>query len=179
MLTKWSMNMEFRLAEPADLAQLKSVFLKIIEKMNAENGQIWDDTYPCEFFENDIKNRRLYVLTEAEVILSAFALWELDPGDERNELSWESDPAPAFYFGRFGVNVEHRKGGIGSIMIANAATTAKAKGAEYLRVFVAEKNKPAISFYLKNGFEKTNVIYDEAFDEDFVLRQFGFEKKLS
>lgn len=170
--------MTFRLAELADLAQLKAVFAKIIEKMNAENGQIWDDTYPCEYFEDDIKNRRLYVLTEEGVILSAFALWELEPGDERCALRWESDPVKALYFGRFGVNVDYRKGGIGSIMIANALDTAKAKGAEYMRVFVAEKNKPAISFYLKNGFEKTNVIYDEALGEDFILRQFGFEKNL-
>lgn len=170
--------MDFRLAEMADLAQIKSVFAKIIEKMNAENGRIWDDTYPCECFEDDIKKRRLYVLTEEGIILSAFALWELEPDDERNDLHWESDPAKALYFGRFGVNVDHHKSGIGSIMIANAFSTAKNKGAEYMRVFVAEKNKPAISFYLKNGFEKTNVIYDEALDEDFVLRQFGFEKKL-
>ena len=171
--------MNFRLAEMADLAQIKSIFRKIIESMNAENGRIWDDTYPCEYFEADIKNRRLYVLTEEDgVILSAFALWEMGADDERNELHWENDPAKALYFGRFGVNVDYRKGGIGSIMIANAAAIAKAKGAEYLRVFVAENNKPAISFYLKNGFEKTNVIYDEALDEDFILRQFGFEKNL-
>ena len=170
--------MNFRLAEMTDLAQLKSVFAKIIKKMNAENGRIWDDTYPCECFEADIKNRRLYVLTEGEIILSAFALWELDPSDERNELYWEHRPVKALYFGRFGVNTDYRKGGIGSAMMAHAVETAKANGAECLRVFVAEKNKPAISFYLKNGFEKTNVIYDEALDEDFVLRQFGFEKKL-
>lgn len=170
--------MNFRLAQMADLPQIKSIFAKIIEKMNAENGRIWDDTYPCEYFENDIKKRRLYVLTEDRVILSAFALWELEPDDERNDICWESDPAKALYFGRFGVNVDYRKGGIGSIMIANAAAVAKAKGAEYLRVFVAENNKPAQNFYLKNGFEKTDVIYAEALDDDFILRQFGFEKKL-
>ena len=170
--------MNFRFAEMDDLAQLKSVFEKIIEKMNAENGRIWDDVYPCCCFEEDIKNRRLYVLEDDGVILSAFALWALEPDDERNALIWESDPAKALYFGRFGVNVDSRKSGIGSIMIANAAAAARDKGAEYLRVFVAEKNKPAIHFYLKNGFEKTNVIYDEALDDDFVLRQFGFEKKL-
>ncbi|MCH5317817.1 MAG: GNAT family N-acetyltransferase [Eubacterium sp.] len=170
--------MNFRLAQENDLEQLKAVFRKIIEKMNAENGRIWDDTYPCEFFAEDIKNRRLYVLTQDDIILSAFALWELAPDDERNELCWASDPAKALYFGRFGVNVDCRKSGVGSVMMSNAIATAMDKGAECLRVFVAEKNKPAMSFYLKNGFEKTEVVYDEALDEDFVLRQFGFEKKL-
>lgn len=167
--------MDFRLAKMSDLAQLKSVFKKIIEKMNAENGRIWDDTYPCEWFEGDIKKRQLYILTENNVILSAFALWELAPDDERNELRWESGPAKAMYFGRFGVNVDCRKSGIGSVMIKNAISIAREKGAECLRVFVAVNNKPAQSFYLKNGFEKTGVIYNEALDTDFVLRQFGFE----
>lgn len=170
--------MNFRLAEMADLDRLKAVFEKIIEKMNAENGRIWDDEYPCGCFEDDIKNRRLYVLTEEGIILSAFALWELAPGDERNSLVWESDPAKAIYFGRFGVNVDCRKSGVGSVMLKNAVATARDKGAEYMRVFVAENNKPAQSFYLKNGFEKTDVIYDEALDENFILRQFGFEIKL-
>lgn len=170
--------MDFRLAEENDLEQLKAVFGKIIEKMNAENGRIWDDDYPCGCFAEDIKNRRLYVLAEEGVILSAFALWELEPGDERNNLHWASDPAKALYFGRFGVNVDRRKSGLGSVMMAHAISTARDKGAEYLRVFVAEKNKPAQNFYLKNGFEKTDVIYDEALEGDFVLRQFGFEKKL-
>lgn len=170
--------MNFRLAEMADLDQLKAVFERIIEKMNAENGRIWDDTYPCGCFEDDIKNRRLYVLTEDGVILSAFALWALEPADERNELHWDSDPAKTLYFGRFGVNVNCRKSGVGSVMIANAIATARDKGAKYMRVFVAENNKPAQSFYLKNGFKRTDVIYDELLDEDFILRQAGFEIKL-
>ena len=57
--------MIFRLAEISDLPQIKSVFKVITENMNRKNGQIWDDFYPCEFFEDDILNKRLYVLMDA------------------------------------------------------------------------------------------------------------------
>ncbi|MDE6384540.1 MAG: GNAT family N-acetyltransferase, partial [Eubacterium sp.] len=71
--------MVFRLAEISDLPQIKSVFKVITENMNQKNGQIWDDFYPCEFFVDDIKNKRLYVLMDNDVLVSAFALWTSEP----------------------------------------------------------------------------------------------------
>ena len=47
--------MEFSLAVMQDLAQLKSIYKEIIKNMNENGIQIWDDMYPCEFFEDDIK----------------------------------------------------------------------------------------------------------------------------
>lgn len=47
--------MEFSLALMQDLDQLKSIYKEIIKNMNENGIQIWDDIYPCEFFEDDIK----------------------------------------------------------------------------------------------------------------------------
>ena len=55
-------KMEFRLAVLQDLAEIKDMYKQIIENMNKQDIQIWDDIYPCEFFEEDIKNKQLYVL---------------------------------------------------------------------------------------------------------------------
>ena len=65
--------MEFRLARIEDLKQLKIIYKEIIKNMNKNNIQIWDDIYPCEFFEDDINNKRLYVIADDEEIISAFA----------------------------------------------------------------------------------------------------------
>lgn len=66
--------MEFRLAMMQDLPQIKSIYKDIVKKMNCEQIQIWDDIYPCEFFVEDIRANRLYVLLEHNTIVSAFAL---------------------------------------------------------------------------------------------------------
>ena len=58
--------MEFRLARIEDLKQLKIMYKEIIKNMNKNNIQIWDDIYPCEFFEDDINNKRLYVIADDE-----------------------------------------------------------------------------------------------------------------
>ena len=54
--------MDFRQAIMRDLPQLKDMYKRIIQNMNEQDIQIWDDVYPCEFFEEDIKNNQLYVL---------------------------------------------------------------------------------------------------------------------
>ena len=54
--------MDFRLAVMQDLAQLKDMYKQIVKNMDANGIQIWDDIYPCDFFEEDIKNNRLYIL---------------------------------------------------------------------------------------------------------------------
>lgn len=43
--------MEFRLARLEDLKQLKIIYKEIIKNMNKNNIKIWDDIYPCKFFE--------------------------------------------------------------------------------------------------------------------------------
>ena len=48
--------MDFRLAAIDDLQQIKIVYKEIIKSMDDNQIQIWDDIYPCDFFEEDIKN---------------------------------------------------------------------------------------------------------------------------
>ena len=66
--------MHLRLAGMDDLTQLKTVYKEIIGKMNREHIQIWDEVYPCAFFEEDIKKGRLYLLTRGRDIIASFAL---------------------------------------------------------------------------------------------------------
>ena len=165
--------MYLRLANVDDLPQLKSVYEKIIDHMNKNNIQIWDDIYPCEFFDEDIKNNRLYVLEENNEIVSAFALCHSHAGAAY--VTWENKNGKALYIDRFGVNVNYSRKGIGSVMLHEAIALARAKGANYLRLFVVDLNKPAINLYLKNGFKQVDGIYEEIIDDNLVLHEFGFE----
>lgn len=49
-------------------------------------------------------------------------------------------------------------------------------GFEYLRLFVADSNIPAIHFYKKSGFARAAGHYDEVFaDGCSALREYGYE----
>lgn len=165
--------MDFRLAAMQDLSRLKDMYKQIVKNMNEHGIQIWDDIYPCEFFEEDIKNNQLYVLLNNGEIISAFVLCDTNPGEKA--VQWRDNHAKALYIDRLGVAVKDSKKGIGSLMLSKAKEVAKVLGAEYLRLFVVDINEPAIMLYIKNGFVKANGIYDEVFDDGFVLHEYGYE----
>lgn len=165
--------MELRLAVMDDLPQLKVVYREIIKNMNQNNINIWDEIYPCEFFEEDIKQNRLYMLAENSEIISAFALCNSSAG--ANSVTWKDNYGKAFYIDRFGVNVNYLGKGIGQQTLNKAIECSKEMGAEYVRLFVVDINEPAINLYIKNGFKKVEGIYDEVIDDDLVLHELGFE----
>ncbi|WP_278627009.1 GNAT family N-acetyltransferase [Thomasclavelia cocleata] len=168
--------MEFRLAVLNDLVQIKDMYRQIVKSMNENNIQIWDDIYPCVFFENDIKNNQMYLLIDNNEIISAFVLCNTNAGEK--EVRWSHDAGKSIYFDRLGVNIKYSNKGIGSLMIDKAKEIAKSLGCEYLRLFVVDINIPAIKFYIKNGFEKADGMYDEVFDDGFVLHEYGYEIKI-
>ena len=168
--------MDLRQAVVRDLPQIIDMYKEIIKKMNEDGIQIWDDIYPCGYFEDDIKNNRLYVMTEGTEIAAAFALCESNSGE--GFIEWENRSCKALYIDRVGVNVKYRGKGIGSILLTKAGETAKALSAEYLRLFVVDINVPAIGLYRKNGFARANGVYAEVIDEDLVLHEYGYEIRL-
>ena len=165
--------MDFRLAVMQDLAQIQAVYKDIIEKMNREQIQIWDDIYPCELFDEDIRNNRLYVLLDNDVVVSAFVLCDTNSGEK--SVEWQDNQCKALYLDRLGVNVNYSRMGIGSLMLERAKEISKELGADYLRLFVVDINEPAIQLYIKNGFMRGNGVFDEVIDNDLVLHEYGFE----
>jgi len=168
--------MEFRAAAAHDLPQLKSVYRAIIQNMNSNQIDIWDDVYPCELFDKDVENDRLYVLLIHDEIVSAFALCGASAGEKMVE--WKDAHGKALYLDRFGVNVNFLRMGIGGLMLEKAKETARDLGAEYLRLFAVDTNRPAIRLYVKSGFIRVSGVYDEVIDYGRVLHEYGFETAL-
>jgi Acetyltransferases len=169
--------MHIRLANMNDLPQLKEMYSRIVDKMNCEGIQVWDEVYPVDFLGDDILAKRLYILIDSDEIASAFALCDSNDGFEH--VKWENKYAKALYIDRLGVNIDYLRKGIGKQMLAAAITLAKEQSAEYLRLFVVDTNIPAINLYKKNGFKKANGIYHEVIDDDLILEQFGFEIEIT
>ena len=168
--------MHLRLAGMDDLTQLKTVYKEIIGKMNREHIQIWDEVYPCAFFEEDIKKGRLYLLTRGRDIIASFALCPSNSGEAH--LKWKDPRGKALYLDRFGVNVDCMRQGVGSAALRYAMALAREMDADFLRLLVVDVNLPAIRLYEKNGFCRVGRIYEESFD-DVVLREYGYESGLS
>lgn len=165
--------MEVRLAVPADLPQLEAVYQKIIRHMDESGVPIWDEVYPCALFAADVEARRLYIVEKDGRIAGAFALCDSSAG--AGCVEWKEPQAKAFYIDRLGVSVEHRREGLGSVLLRRAAELARAKGACWLRLFVVDINRPAMELYVKNGFQRAGGVYEEKIAEDMALREFGFE----
>ncbi|MCR0327538.1 GNAT family N-acetyltransferase [[Clostridium] innocuum] len=156
-----------------DLTQLKSMYKKIIAHMNAKRIEIWDDCYPCAFFQEDITAQRLYVLEEKGTLMAAFALCEDSAGADH--VTWGKSTRQVRYLERLGVNPDYMRSGIGSTALHEAIRLSKEAQAEALRLFVVDINHPAIRLYEKNGFQKAAGIYDEVIDDDLTFHEFGFE----
>lgn len=174
---KWeSQKMNVRLASTADLSEIIEMYQELIAEMYKNGIDIWDEVYPCDYFEQDIEKKQLYVLCDNNVIVSAFALCNTNIGEKCVE--WESKKNNVLYLDRLGVNVQYLGKGIGSLMIDKAKEISKGLGAEYLRLFVVDINIPAIQLYRKKGFSQAEGIFEEIIDENLVLHEYGFEIRL-
>ena len=168
--------MEFRRAVMQDLPQLKEMYRGIVKEMEKNGLSIWDDVYPCEFLEEDIRKERLYLLLQENAPVSAFALCAENAGEDA--VAWEDPWARAVYLDRLGVNAACARQGIGGLALVKAKEAAKAMGAVYLRLFVVDTNAPAIGLYEKHGFTRTAGYFDEVIDASCTLREYGYERKL-
>ncbi len=169
--------MEFRRANIEELENVKEVFSNIIIDMEKHNISIWDEIYPCDFFEQDIKDRKLYVLYDNEILLSAFTILEYNEGEKA--IKWKCNASKPVYIDRFGVNPDFARSGIGKLMLGKAMDVAKELGSDCLRLFVVDINLPAISLYEKIGFQRADGIYSEIIDDDYILKEYGYEFSLS
>lgn len=168
--------MNIRLAQPSDLPRLNEMFTAIVAHMDSTGVPIWNEFYPFDYFEEDIEKGEMYVLEAEDVVAAAFSLCRECEGAAH--VTWENDSAPAIYFDRFGVSVEHMRMGIGRQALRFAEELARGMGGEYLRLFVVDINRPAISFYENCGFVRVPGVFREVIDEQTTLREYGYEKRL-
>ena len=167
--------MNTRLAQPSDLPRLNEMFTAIVAHMDSTGVPIWNEFYPFDYFEEDIEKGEMYVLEVEGVVAAAFSLCRESEG--AGHVRWEQPDAPAIYFDRFGVSVEHRRMGVGRVALAKAGEIARSMGAEYLRLFVVDINRPAISFYENCGFARVPGVFREVINEHTTLLEYGYEKR--
>ena len=169
--------MKIILAEKKDLVDIKEMYVKIINNMISNGITIWNEYYPIEVFEEDIRENNLYLLKNNDVILGAFALYEHK--DIESDVKWKDTKAKAYLLNRVGVNVDYIRQGIGQKLVEEAAKLAKEKGAKFLRLLVVKENTPAIKLYDKCKFERVEGLHEEKIRDDYSLFEYAYEKDLN
>lgn len=168
--------MEFRLATLSDLDNIKRMYKEIVGKMLKDGLEVWDDIYPVNFIEDDILNNSFYIMADGLNIISGVAISNKHNG--ANSVNWKSPISNAMYIDRFGVNINYLNKGIASKTIENIFKIAKKQDVEYIRLFVVDKNEPAINLYKKNRFFKADGIYSEVIDDELILKQYDYEMQI-
>ena len=164
------------LAKINELEKIQNMYTKIVEYMDANEIRIWNENYPNEEFEDDIKKKQLYLLKEKDNILGAFVMFEHETPEEG--IEWKDQNAKAYILNRVGVNVDYLRQGNGQKIINSACKIATKKGAGYLRLLVSELNNPAIELYTKCKFNKLKGIHEAKVNENCTLNEYGFEMQL-
>ena len=165
--------MIFRLANESDLPALKVMYRAIIAQMERDGIRIWDDVYPTEVLIDDIRTGGLYLAEESGVPVCAFALCPTTGGIDT--MKWRDPHAKAYYIERLGVSPSHLRQGLGEACLREAMRLCEADGVPYLRLFVVDKNTPAIDLYLKIGMTRAEGLYDKYIFGDFLISEYGFE----
>lgn len=168
--------MKVILAKQEDLKDIKDIYIKIVNNMISNGITIWNNYYPIEVFEQDIKNNNLYLLKDNNSILGAFVMYEHK--EIEKDVEWSDINSKAYLLNRVGVNVDYLRKGIGQKLVEEACNLAKEKNAKYLRLLVCQENTPAIKLYEKCNFKRVNGIHEEKIREDYSIFEYAYEKEL-
>ena len=170
------MALRIRRAEMIDLPAAKEMYAALVARMDQEGWGVWDETYPRDFVEKDIERDQFYLLLEGDRLVGAFALPAHDNGE--GDVPWQEPSAPARYLYRFGIAVEYGGQGLGKTSLGLIEELAKSFGAQYLRLYVAHENLPAMGLYQKAGFSQLPGEFGEVLEDGTRLFEYAFEKRL-
>ena len=170
------MEIWIRRAAFSDLPAAKEMYAALVARMDQEGWGVWDETYPRDFVEKDIERDQFYLLLEGDRLVGAFALPAHDNGE--GDVPWQEPSAPARYLYRFGIAVEYGGQGLGKTSLGLIEELAKSFGAQYLRLYVAHENLPAMGLYQKAGFSQLPGEFGEVLEDGTRLFEYAFEKRL-
>ena len=169
------MEIRIRRAAFSDLPAAKEMYAALVARMDQEGWGVWDETYPRDFVEKDIERGQFYLLLEGDRLAGAFALPPTTTGRG-------TCPGRSLLPGPLPVPVRHRCGvrrpESGKTSLGLIEELAKSFGAQYLRLYVAHENEPAIALYRKAGFSQLPGEFGEVLEDGTRLFEYAFEKRL-
>lgn len=165
--------MKVILANKNDLKEINEILEKVIENMNRQGIEIWNEFYPSECFLDDIEKQNLYVLKNDKNKIIGFSA--LCDGDESGDVFEWIGTKNSQFLTRFAISVDYLGLGYGKLLLKEIIELAKNKGFETIKLAVAKVNIPAISLYEKFGFKKVNGIFENKYITKCENLEYGYE----
>lgn len=175
MLSKKGISMKVSKATKQDIACLMLLYESVIEDMHHQGLMFWNENYPIFEVKEDVLNNRQYVLKYQKEILASFALNLDNPGHDK--VSWSDNNASFVYLDRLAVNPKYKRQGLASMAIQCAKNVAYSMNKQYLRLFVASSNTPAVNLYKSQDFTLIEDVFVDRVN-GYILEEWGFEIKL-
>jgi ribosomal protein S18 acetylase RimI-like enzyme len=167
--------MTLRKATAADLPRLLALYRSLVDDMLSRGLLVWDEVYPCNVVPDDVARGRLYLFEEGADIAAAFVINPAHAGQD--SVGWHVREGTPLYLDRLAVSLAYRGRHLGAACIDEAARLSREAGAAALRLFVVNRNAPAIHVYEACGFVRAEGFFPLSFSGQ-ILPEYGYELAL-
>ncbi|WP_067837593.1 GNAT family N-acetyltransferase [Amphibacillus sediminis] len=161
-----------RKAAQIDMNAIMVMIKRVVEVMNAQGSQQWDESYPSQAdYQKDLKRGELYVLENQDIIRGVCTISKRGH-QEYHLINWSHDE-PAWTIKRIAIDPDYRGQGAADQFLAFAEQLAVDSGVNYLTTDTYSENEYAQRLFKRHGFQFVEVREYE--NEQLVY----FEKKLT
>lgn len=164
-----------RLAILEDIPKINVLYRTVIDDLhNVKNITFWNDIYPFCEFEQDIKNKDMYVIDVQNEIIGSFAIIKRDD-PHCHSIDWNYKTDKFFFLVKVAINPSMQGKGFSNSIMNYIIKYGIDNNYEAIRLTVHKDNIIAISLYEKYGFIKGDNNYYTIGDRIFYC----YEKKLN
>ncbi|MDD2224615.1 MAG: GNAT family N-acetyltransferase [Candidatus Shapirobacteria bacterium] len=123
----------------------------------------WSSYYTREIMENKVKKQEVYLTYKNNEVVGTISFGEYPPDYYvlKNREAFTDPKAKALYLSSLAIKPEFHGQGIASDLMNFADSTAKSRGAEYVRFDCREEYGDLVNFYIKRGYKKVGSFVEE------------------
>jgi len=150
--------MNIRVANIKDFPTVFSLVETVIEDMNRQKIDQWDDIYPNEeVLKSDIENNSLYVIEKADKITGITVLNEHQEAEYKN-IIWKYSGGNVLVVHRLSVHPDFQGQGIARELMKFAEHYAEENRYDLIRLDAFKNNQNAVSLYEKAGYHLAGTV---------------------
>jgi len=133
-------------SSPEDIETIFKLYRSAVDYQKAKGYNLWPE-FERELIEREIKEKRLYKITEGEEMACTFSVAYSDP------IIWDEKNAdPAMYLHRISTNLNFKGRGMMQLIIDWSKEHAKQTNKKFIRMDTWGDNENLKNYYINCGF---------------------------